>query len=154
MAQWMTPSEEQRQGLAEWRATRPPLIQDLIDRFPPWTLFMLKDTRHRCTIYSYNENGTLTIVISGQFNLINFGRRVFGIHPDDLTECDLPHPDEPLGITFTEEQTLDHINYRRTQEGFRPLTQDELEAYKRNDEPRCAIDDEEGPQGEVPKTEA
>jgi hypothetical protein len=152
MAQWMTPTEEQRAGFMEWRTTRPKVVQDLIDRFPPWTLFMIKDTRHRCTIYSYNEDGTLTVSITGQFNLINFGRRVFGIHPDDLVECDLPHPDELLGITFTEEQTLDLINSKRIESGLNPLTQQDLDAYR--DEARCAVGDEEGPQGEGPETKA
>ena len=111
---------------------------------------MLKDTRHRCTIYSYNEDGTVTISITGQFNLINFGRRVFGISPDELKECDLPAPDELLGITMTEEETLGHINQRRIEEGLEPITQKTLNAIKASDIPRCAIDDEEGPKSAVP----
>ena len=40
---------------------------------------------------------TLTVIVSGRFNYVAFERRVFGIKPEDLEECDLPRADEPLG---------------------------------------------------------
>src|SRR5678816_4355857 len=138
MAQWMTPTEEQVKSFAEWRATRPKVVQDLIDKLPMWTLFMLKETRHRCTIYSYNEDGTVSVAITGGYNLINYGRRVFGIHPEDLVECDLPAPGELVGALFNKREQLDHINKLRADNGLDPLTMEQMEAIKRSLDPMCA----------------
>jgi hypothetical protein len=35
--------------------------------------------------------------VTGEYNLVAFERRVFGIKPEDLEECDLPGLHEPLG---------------------------------------------------------
>lgn len=142
MAQWMTPTDEQRKAFEAWRASRPKLIQDLIDKLGPWTLYMLRETRHRCTIHSWNEDGTVTVAITGQYNLIPFGRRVFGVPPEDLTECDLPAPGELVGTTFNEKQTLDFINEKRAENGISPLTMEQLDQLRDSEEPACAIDTE------------
>src|SRR5687767_7352121 len=113
MARWMQPSNEQLAGFANWYDERPQVIKDLIRELDMWTLYRLKETGHRCTIYSYNEDGTVSVAITGQFNLINFGRRVFGIKPEDLEECDLPAPGEPLGITMNEEEQFNYLNEQR-----------------------------------------
>ncbi len=94
MAKWTTLTDEQRAAWAEWTASRPPVIQDLIARFPHDELYRLKSSGHRVTIYSYSENGTMTVDVSGEFNFVAFERRVFGIMPDDLEPCDLPAPGE------------------------------------------------------------
>jgi hypothetical protein len=84
-----------------WRDERPLIIQAVIDKLPPWNLYLLKTSGHRVTIYAYDENedGTvsLQVNIEGRYNLIVTERRVFGVKPEDLEECDLPKKDEDVG---------------------------------------------------------
>jgi hypothetical protein len=69
----------------------PKAIRRVMECFDPWTLYRLKSTGHRCILYSAQEddggNVTLTMEISGEFNLIEFNRCVFGIEPEELEEC-------------------------------------------------------------------
>jgi hypothetical protein len=85
----------------EWVATRPESVQSLSQQLPPDRLYRLKSSGHRGTIHSYSEDGTVTIEVTGAYNLVIFERCVFGIKPEDLEECDLPTPDEPLGVLLT-----------------------------------------------------
>jgi hypothetical protein len=66
----------------------------------------MKSTGHRCTIgiYGVEESGVVSLVVdvTGQYNRIIFGRRVFGISPTDLEECDLPAEGEDVGDTAAE----------------------------------------------------
>jgi hypothetical protein len=110
-----------------WYETRPEVIQQLARRFRPWKLYRLRSSGHRVVLYAFNEDNTLTVSVLGRFNLLKFERRVFGIPPDDLEECDLPGLDEPLGVTLTAEEQLSYINGRRAENGFPPLAQAELD---------------------------
>lgn len=91
----------------EWVETRPPVVQDLCRRFPPDRLYRLKDSGHRVTLYSYSEDGTMTVNVTGEYNAVIFSRRVFGINPDDMEECDLPGTDELLGELLTDENDIE-----------------------------------------------
>jgi hypothetical protein len=148
MARWTNPTDEQVQSYADWADGRPEPVKSLAMRFDPWTLYRLTnpdnpdDPGHRVTIHGYSEDGTLIVNVTGRFNLIGFGRRVFGILPDDLVECDLPAADEPVGTTMTKEEVLEYINIRRAENGVPPLTQEELDQIKESPTPRCAIDTE------------
>lgn len=93
---------EQKAEWARWVRSRPPVIQDLATRYGPTTLYRLKSSGHRCTIYSYAEDGTMTVKVTGEYNRVLFGRNVFGVEPDDLEECDPPGPDEDVGDTSME----------------------------------------------------
>jgi hypothetical protein len=84
-------------GFNAWLADRPQSIQDLAARFPPDRLFRIATTGKRGYVYSYSEDGTMTLAVTGQFNRVLFGQRVFGLTPEDLTECDLPETGEVLG---------------------------------------------------------
>ena len=90
-------TELKQQEWEEWIATRPEVIRDLCTRFPPDRLYLLKTSGHRVTIHSYSEDGTVTVDVSGEYNFVFFNRQVFGIHPEDLEECDLPPADEVMG---------------------------------------------------------
>lgn len=90
--------------ITAWLATRPPTIQEMHRKHPAGRLYRMASTGHRVTIYSYSEGGTVTVDITGEYNLLDFERRVFGINPSELTECDLPVPGESLGATLTYEQ--------------------------------------------------
>lgn len=83
----------QHEAWETWLASRPTDIQALARQFPPNRLYLLKTTGHRVTIYSYGEaadgHHTLTVNVTNEHNLLlAFERRVFGICPDDLVECD------------------------------------------------------------------
>lgn len=100
---WFEPTDEHRSNWATWVAERPQTIRDLIVKydFAPWKLYRLKTSNHRVTIHSFDENKsgppTLKIHVTGEFNAVAFERTVFNIKPEDLEECDLPKPGEPLG---------------------------------------------------------
>jgi len=93
----------------EWVATRPLSVQALCDRLPPDRLYSLKSSNHKVTIYSYSEDGTVTVNVSGDFNAVIFERQVFGIKPEDLEECDLPPADAILGAVLTDEASIEAV---------------------------------------------
>ena len=87
-------------GWDAWVASRPPVIQELCALLPPDNLYKMKSTGRRVTIVSYAENRTITVAVTGDYNLVALERQVFGINPENLEECDLPGDDEPLGIVI------------------------------------------------------
>jgi hypothetical protein len=107
------PTKKQQDGYRKWVRALPKRPREIAERFDVWTLYRLKDTGDRVTIASFCDDGTLTVVVSGKFNLIDFERRVFGIPPEDLEECDLPAPDEKLGALMTSEEARDNIDALR-----------------------------------------
>ncbi len=71
----------------EWVASRPPTVREMCRRWPPDTLYRLAPTGQLVTIYSYSENGTVTVYIDPEFNprrLATRGFNVFGIDPEQL----------------------------------------------------------------------
>ena len=80
-----------------WIASRPPVIQALWQRCPPNRLYRMAETGQIVYPVAYNEGGTLTVMVSGRFNLVMFERTVFGVSPDDLTECEWPTHDAIVG---------------------------------------------------------
>jgi hypothetical protein len=109
MANVMDPTPEQQQDWDVWVSERPTAVRETLQRYDlkPWTLYRLKSTGHRVTLYSVDEpeDGsapTLKVDVSVRFNVLAFARRVFGVSPDDLEECDLPNADEPLGAVLKE----------------------------------------------------
>lgn len=114
MAKWMEWTEEQEAEWAEWVSTRPAVIQEMCALLLPNRLYLLKTTGHRVTIMSYSEDRTVTVAVTGQYNAVRFDRRVFGIKPEDLEECDLPGPDEKVGTAITDPQAIEaHIDAMR-----------------------------------------
>src|SRR5262245_52877430 len=111
MARIHEPTSEEEAGWKEWVASRPPAVRKVAERFDPWTLYRMKSTGHRVTLYSFGEGRdgckvSLTVNVLGAFNLVTFERRVFGIDPDDLEPCDLPEANEPVGAAFTKEDEI------------------------------------------------
>lgn len=106
MARFMEPTATEEKGWKEWLASRPDNVRAVAERFEPWSLYKLKTTGHRCTIYSLGEADdgsiTLTVSITGEFNQTFANRNVFGINPDDLEPCDLPGESEELGSLLGE----------------------------------------------------
>jgi hypothetical protein len=47
------------------------------------------------------------VTVSGEFNFVVFPRRVFGVTPEDLEECDLPEKGEPCGAVLTKKKDIE-----------------------------------------------
>lgn len=107
MAKIIEWAKEQEEAWREWVETRPTTIQDLCRRLSPDRLYLLKTSGHRVTLYSFSEDGTVTVNVSGEYNALAFDRQVFGVSPDDLEECDLPGTDEVIGTVLTEAQDVE-----------------------------------------------
>jgi hypothetical protein len=103
MANIFEPTEQQKSEWDEWVKSRPDRIREIAEKVFPWKLYKLKNGGHRVTVYSIDEPKdkntipTLKVTVSGDYNLVVFERTVFGIKLEDLEECDLPSPDEPVG---------------------------------------------------------
>lgn len=111
MTRLMEPSAEQ---VAEWRgwvSGRPENVRAVAEKFDPWSLYRIKSTGQRVTLVSFGEQEdgdvTLTVNVTGQFNLIAFDREVFGVEPDDLEPCDPPDKGEIVGTVLTDEGDID-----------------------------------------------
>lgn len=117
MARWAEPEHGDEQAYLAWVATRPDVVRAVAERFRPWELYRLKSTGHRVYPLSFGEaedgTVTLTVAVTGEFNLITFDRQVFGIKPDDLEPCELPSEDEITGALMTHEQVDENIDALR-----------------------------------------
>jgi hypothetical protein len=104
MSRWYEPTPEQVEGYRKWVEGRPVSVRRVIEQYglAPWNLYRLADTGQRVYLLSLSthDDGTvsLTVAVSGKFNLLFSERSVFGIKPEDLTECELPPPDELVGV--------------------------------------------------------
>jgi hypothetical protein len=92
-----------------WVDSRPDLIKKMCEKYPPNRLYLYKPTRQRVTIYSYSTDGTMTVVISGDFNAVIFERKMCVVVPEELEECDLPKKDELCGAVFEEEKDIKKV---------------------------------------------
>lgn len=110
MANVIEPTEEQKKGWDTWVSERPEKVRNVILKhgLTPWKLYRLR-SGHRVTLYSIDEpkegEPTVKVDVLGRFNLVAFDRRVFGVKPEDLEECELPSLEEPLGTVLTADET-------------------------------------------------
>jgi len=88
----------------EWLENRPQVIKDMAAQFPPNKLYRM-ETGHRVTLMSYSEDRTVVVKVSGKYNYVQFERSVFGVDIDSLIECDLPAPDEKVGVELDQQET-------------------------------------------------
>jgi hypothetical protein len=126
MAKVMEWTDEQRAHWDEWVASRPTIVKELATKFPGDRLYRIKTSGDRGTIQSYNENGTITLIVDGTYCRVMFGKNVFGLHPDDIEECDLPGPDEQLGDFAAESEE----NRRYVDEVFIPTMRAKIMAER------------------------
>ena len=92
MANWITPTNEQAATWREFVASRPPSVREMCKKWPYYRLYRMA-TGQRVTIHSYSEDRTVTVNVTRQWNpdtMLLMERRVFGVDPASLTECDLP----------------------------------------------------------------
>ena len=91
MANIYEPSDDQKKEWDAWVASRPDGVRELAARFPPWKLYRLSTTKQRVFVIGFFEDLTLRVAVTKEYNfLVTCERQVFGIDPDNLTECDLP----------------------------------------------------------------
>ena len=110
MANIYEPSKKQIKEWDKWVESRPKVVRDVARRFKPWELYRMKPSGKRVTLCSFAEDGTVTVCINSEFNLIVFERQVFGVNPDDLEPCDPPGPDEPVGYIMSPEEVEANID--------------------------------------------
>lgn len=119
MALFVQPTLEQRQLWAAWIAELPDCLQTVARHFNPWTLYRLITTEQRVTVAAFHEpkypggKVSLTVNVTGEFNLLTHDRAVFGIDPNHLVECDLPAPNELLGTMMTSKEVEENIHALR-----------------------------------------
>ena len=121
MTRYKDPTPEEARAWEVWLAERPEAVRAVAERFNPWSLYRLRTTGHRCFVESFNENDdgsvTVTVGITGEFNLVTFERAVFGINPDELEPCELPVEGEPLGVILKPEEVPAHLEKLRQKMG-------------------------------------
>ena len=103
-----------------WVAERPPNVRAVAQKFNPWTLYLLTTTNHKVTIAVFDEEEddrvTLRVNVVSEFNAnLLHERRVFGIKPEDLVECDVPSLEERAdnirkGSTLSDERVNELID--------------------------------------------
>lgn len=127
MANRFEPPIDYMEDYEEWCKTRPPKVAELARKFPPWMMLRWspRDMPYkglRCFSVGVHEtedgDAKMMIAITGQYNFIEFERRVFGVDASELVECELPGPDEKLGAVLTQEQA-------REKYGFSDFSEDE-----------------------------
>lgn len=124
MARFVEPEAEHIGLWRDWVASRPPIVRAIAEKLEPWKLYRLKGSGHRVTLYSINENGTVTVNVTGRFNAVMFERCVFGVDPNDLEECDLPSPGEIVGSLLTDEEAERNRDALREMAGIKPHQED------------------------------
>lgn len=99
------PDQEEIAEYEGWIESRPEPIKSIAKRFRPWILYTLRDTNQNVTIYSFSENGTVTIDVGAKYNdQLLFEKRVFNINPNDLKECEsMPNISNPVPVLTSEE---------------------------------------------------
>jgi hypothetical protein len=100
--------EEQREWDA-WIMKRCAHIQAMASAYPPNRLYRRTDTGHIVTLVSYEDDGTVTVCVSTQYNTILWDRHVCGVPPSLLEPCDPPvlaqdpQPHRPIPVLRGEE---------------------------------------------------
>jgi len=82
--------KEIEHAFTEWLRDRPEVIKKMAEKFKPWFNYRVKSTGQHCNLYSYSEDGTVTVQINGHDNdfldsineMLPMG--VFGVNPEDL----------------------------------------------------------------------
>jgi hypothetical protein len=117
MARIYEPSSEQQTEWLRFVESRPPAVRNVARQFSPWLLYRIKESGHRVVIYCFEENDdgtvTLKVDVTAAFNALMFERRVFGVKPEDLEECDLPGPCELLGVLLSHDEVDANIDVIR-----------------------------------------
>lgn len=83
------PTPEQVKAWEEWLASRPPNVETIARRFPPWVVFQLPGNGNLVTVRAFDESACgkveLRVHVSKDLNpQAQFERMVFGVNPQTL----------------------------------------------------------------------
>lgn len=83
-------TDEQWEGAQQWIRSRPKKVRDVIEHYPPWGQYRLKETGQEGRIYSYEQHksGAVTVKFDTTDLLEILPLRVFGIDPASLERID------------------------------------------------------------------
>jgi hypothetical protein len=107
------PTAAQQERWAKWVASRPDKVRRIAERFFPWELYLMRSTMQFCSVRSFFENGTISVGVTGEHQVVLFDRIVFNVDPDDVVPSDGPAPDEPVGAILKDREVDDHIDALR-----------------------------------------
>ena len=114
MSRFYEPTKAQERGWRKWVAGRPPSVRAVAERFDIWSLYRLKSSGEIVTIASFQEavDGviTLTVNITGEYNVVLFDKSVFGIDPSDMEPCDAPAADAPVGTVLSADEVTENLD--------------------------------------------
>ena len=104
MARLMEPTDAELTRHNHWLDSLPQNVWRIAERFDPWSLYRLKETGERVTLYAFHvgcapQSPTFIVEVLGKYNRCTSDRKVFGVMPDKLEPCEPPGPDEELGAT-------------------------------------------------------
>jgi hypothetical protein len=95
MSIWIKWTPEQEQMWNEWLSKCPHCIREMITKYnlSPDRLYRYKNTGRKVTIHSLFEDGTVSVNVLYRFNEESMisplnERRVFGVDPANLEECE------------------------------------------------------------------
>lgn len=92
MDKWLVWTEEQEAEWKDWLEGRPASVKDVIAKYNlrPDTAYRLKPTGQIGQLFSFSEDGTVTVIFRDNFFGWAVPTQVFGIDPADLEECEVP----------------------------------------------------------------
>lgn len=136
-----TPKEEKEYW--DWVVSRPENVRRVAEKFDPWSLYRMKSTGHLVTLFSFNEaedRVTVTVTVSGDYNLVVFERNVFGIDPDDLEPCEPPLQDENCGALLDQDEAREFLSRNARIEPYIicGITSEEEHNQENCSEPECS----------------
>jgi|CXWL01.1.fsa_nt_gi hypothetical protein len=105
------PTPKQIADWRQWVESRPPVVRKIAEKLDPWTLFRVKSTNQNVILYSISEDGTVTVNVTGEYNLVMFEQQVFGIDPNDLAPATKLPP--IVGVLLNERQQKQFIKSER-----------------------------------------
>ena len=74
-----------------WLASRPQVIRDLAEAYPPNIRYRLRSTNQIGVLYSYSDDGTVTMDFPQEWNPLQPDIQVFGLDPADLEPLPREH---------------------------------------------------------------
>ena len=117
MSRVYEPTDVQERGWREWVAERPANVRAVAERFDPWSLYLMKSSDHIVSVVSFGEADdgevTLTVNVSGDYNVVLFEREVFGVDPDDLVPCDPPAANAATGALLSGDEVDANLDQLR-----------------------------------------
>ena len=80
------PSDKDMVEWNEWKDSRPKVVREMCEKLPPWHYYDMPKTGQIAVPVSYNEDGTVRVIIVGdQISIPSIMQiEVFGVSPSDL----------------------------------------------------------------------